>query len=85
MRYDLGPADRHAALAFHRLRFLSILLKEELAREGLWDDLIQEVYTAALEAWKQWSTAWRTWQAGRRGGGFSRRLKVPCRTPSNPV
>ena len=53
MRYQLGPADRHAALAFQRLKFLPTLLKEQLAREGLWEDLVQEVYTAALEAWQE--------------------------------
>ena len=53
MRYDLGPGDKHAALAFQRLHFLPALLKEDLRREGLWEDLIHEVYTAALEAWKK--------------------------------
>jgi len=53
VRYDLGPADRHACLCLSRLRFLPALLKERLRAEGIFDDLIQAIYTAALEAWEQ--------------------------------
>jgi hypothetical protein len=52
MRIDLGPANHHAALCISRLRWLSIDMKDLLRKEGLWEDLIQELYTAALFAWK---------------------------------
>jgi hypothetical protein len=53
MRVDLGPANHHAALCISRLRWLSVDMKDLLRKEGLWEDLIQELYAAALFAWKQ--------------------------------
>lgn len=50
---ELGPADTAARMCFSRLRFVSTLLKERLQREGLWDDLVQEVYATAWEAWQK--------------------------------
>ena len=52
MRIDLGPANHHAALCISRLRWLPGSVKDLLRKEGLWEDLIQELYTAALFAWK---------------------------------
>ena len=52
-RIDLGPANRHAALCITRIRFLSLWIKDILRKEGLWDDLIQEMYATAFEAWKK--------------------------------
>jgi hypothetical protein len=39
-------------LSISRLRWLSVDMKDLLRKEGLWEDLIQELYTAALFAWK---------------------------------
>ena len=50
---DLGPANHYAALCISRLRWLSIDMKDLLRKEDLWEDLIQELYAAALFAWKQ--------------------------------
>ena len=52
MRYEMGEADNHARWCFGRLRFISCLLKDSIRREGLWEDLIQDLYTTAFQAWK---------------------------------
>jgi hypothetical protein len=52
MNTDLGPANHYAALCISRLRRIPIGMKDRLRKEGLWEDLIQELYTAALFAWK---------------------------------
>ena len=51
--YDLGEANIYARMCLSRLRFVTCLLKDELRRDGLWDDLIQELYVTAFEAWRQ--------------------------------
>jgi len=53
MPIDLGSANHHAGVCISRLRWLSSLLKEILRKEGIWEDLIQEMYAAAFFAWKQ--------------------------------
>jgi len=52
MYINLGPADHHAALCISRLRWLSPSMKELLRKDGLWEDLMQELYSTAFEAWK---------------------------------
>jgi len=52
MHFDLGPANHHAALCFSRVRWLSPVMRELLHKEGLWEDLIQELYAAAFFAWQ---------------------------------
>lgn len=47
---ELGPASSAARLCFSRLRFLPTWLKEQLRREGIWDDLVQETYCTAWGA-----------------------------------
>jgi len=49
---ELGPAGPAARLCFSRLRFLPTWLKEQLKREGIWDDLMQETYCTAWGAWR---------------------------------
>lgn len=53
MYLDLGLANHHAGLCISRIRWLSPILREELQKESLWDDLTQEMYVAAFFAWKQ--------------------------------
>ena len=53
MHYDLGEANEHARWAFGKLRFVSCLLKDELRRDGHWDDFTQELYGTAYHAWQQ--------------------------------
>jgi transposase len=53
MHYDLGEADEHARWTFSRLRFMTCLLKDELRRDGHWDDFTQELYATAYQAWQQ--------------------------------
>lgn len=50
---ELGPASSAARLCFSRLRFLPTWLKEQLRREGIWDDLMQETYCTAWGAWRK--------------------------------
>ncbi len=51
--YELGEANLHVRLCLSQLRFKGCLLKNELRRDGLWDDLIQEIYATAWEAWQK--------------------------------
>jgi hypothetical protein len=53
MRIDLGPANQHARMCLHKIRFLPIEVREVLRKEGLMPDLIQELYAAAWKAWKE--------------------------------
>lgn len=53
VRQELGPADHIAKLCYSKVRYLSILLRDRLQREGLWEDLMQEVHLAAWEAWQK--------------------------------
>ena len=50
---ELGPAANNVArICFAKFRFIPTCVKEELRRSGLWDDLIQETYLTAWEAWQ---------------------------------
>ena len=49
---DLGPANHHAAVCIARVRWLSPEMRRLLRKEGIWEDLIQQLYTAAFEAWQ---------------------------------
>jgi hypothetical protein len=60
MHYDLGEANNHARWCFSRLRFISCLLKDNLRREGLWDDLTQQLYATAYQAWQEEMTMGET-------------------------
>ncbi|MBM3157325.1 MAG: hypothetical protein FJ004_08595 [Chloroflexi bacterium] len=51
--HELGPADSAARLCFSRVRFLPAWLKEQLRRQGIWEDLVQETYCTAWEAWSK--------------------------------
>src|SRR5271157_5610839 len=53
MHYALGEAEDHARWTFCRLQFISCLLKDRIRQDSLWDDFIQELYTAAYDAWQQ--------------------------------
>ncbi|GAI03130.1 unnamed protein product, partial [marine sediment metagenome] len=50
--YNLGPANHHAAVCIARVRWLSPEMRRLLRKEGIWEDLIQQLYTAAFEAWQ---------------------------------
>ena len=50
---ELGPADQTARMCFSKFRFLPAHIKDQLQREGLWDDLVQETYLTAWEAWQK--------------------------------
>ncbi len=50
---ELGPAEQTARMCFSKFRFLPAWIKEQLQREGLWDDLVQETYLTAWEAWQK--------------------------------
>jgi hypothetical protein len=52
MRIDLGPVNHHAALCMSRIRWLSLQMRIILKKEGIWEDLMQELYSAAFDAWK---------------------------------
>ena len=74
------PAEDLARLCFSKLRFLSPSLKAALRREGLWEDLAQELYRVALEGWIQGRSAremggmaGREIRAFLRAYGFGRR------------
>ena len=47
------PAEPLARYCFSKLRFLPAGLKGQLRREGLWHDLVHELYTFALESWRE--------------------------------
>ncbi len=65
--YDLGEANPYAAMCLSRLRYVTCLLKDELRQDGLWDDLMQELYVTALEAYRQKMGDIETYRfAGRR-------------------
>jgi len=51
--HELGPADSAARLCFSRVRFLPAWLKEQLRHQGIWEDLVQETYCTAWEAWRK--------------------------------
>ncbi|GEM_PF-4509262 len=51
------PAEDHARFCFSKLRFLSVTLKDDLRRRGLWEDLAQEIYRISLEGWRDGKTA----------------------------
>jgi len=53
MHLDLGPANHHAEVCISRIRWLPPALREILQKQGLWEDLMQELYTAAFSAWEQ--------------------------------
>jgi hypothetical protein len=50
------PAEDHARLAFSKLRFYPVGLKDDLRERGLWDDLAQELYRIALDGWRSGRT-----------------------------
>jgi len=50
---EIGPADQTTRMCFSKFRFLPARIKEQLQREGLWDDLVQETYLTAWEAWQK--------------------------------
>ena len=52
MSIDLGLANHHAALCISRVRWLSLHLRDTLRKDGVWEDLMQELHSAAFEAWK---------------------------------
>jgi len=71
MYYDLGPANRHASLCISQTRWMGPMLRELLFQDGLWEDLIQELYAAAFFAWKQGMDVTETRRyAGRRIHAF---------------
>ena len=51
-RLNLGPADHHAAVCISRVRFIGVTMRNLLRKEGIWEDLLQELYATAFEAWK---------------------------------
>jgi len=51
-RVNLGPANHHAAICLSGLRFLSPNMKALLRRQGIWEDLMQELRLAGWKAWK---------------------------------
>ncbi len=51
MRVDMGAANRHASLCLIKLRFLSPDMKRLMRKEGIWEDLIQELYITAWTAY----------------------------------
>lgn len=52
---ELSDLDHMAGLCFRSIKFrlINALLGHRLRREGIWEDLIQEIYTAAWEAFQQ--------------------------------
>ena len=53
MRYELGPANHHAAISLSRIRWLSPDMRELLRKEGIFKDLIQEMYAAGWQAYRE--------------------------------
>lgn len=47
------PAEEHVRHAVAVIRFLSVPIKDSLRHQGLWEDLIQELYRIALETWHE--------------------------------
>ena len=52
MSINLGLANHHAALCISRVRWLSLHLKYTLRKNGIWEDLMQELRSTAFEAWQ---------------------------------
>lgn len=54
----LSPVDRMAGVCFKstKLRFVNALLGDRLRQEGIGEDLIQEVYASAWQAWREGMT-----------------------------
>lgn len=74
------PAEDHARFCFSKLRFYPVGLKDDLRQRGLWDDLAQELYRIALDAWQAGKTpqemggmATRELRAFLRAYGYQRR------------
>ncbi len=73
MRYDFGPANHHAAACLSKIQFIPWRVKEVLRNKGQWEDLIQELYAAAWEAYTQGLEISETFKLGdRRLGEFMR-------------
>jgi len=50
---ELGPAANNVIrMCFAKFRFIPACLKDELHKAGVWDDLVQETYLTAWEAWQ---------------------------------
>ena len=70
---EFGPAEHERRMCFTKFRFLPTWLKEEIRRDGLWDDLVQETYATAWEAWQQGLSEKETYRLmGRRTYAFLR-------------
>jgi len=69
----LDCAEHERRMCFSKFRYLPTWLKEELGRDGLWDDLVQETYATAWEAWQRGLSERETYQLmGRRTYAFLR-------------
>ena len=51
MRVDMGDANRHASFCLRKVRFISPRMRELMRKEGIWEDLIQEMYMIAWTAY----------------------------------
>ncbi len=65
--YDLGAAREMLYMCFWKLRFVPIGVRAQLKAEGLWQDLRQELYLLALEAWSQEMTPMEVFRHAQRG------------------
>src|SRR4030043_2334069 len=52
-QYDLGEANKYVGMCFTQLRFLTCMVKDKLREDGIWQDLVHELFMTALDAFKQ--------------------------------
>lgn len=50
---DLAPADNLASACFWTLRFMPERIRRRLHKSGLWEDLVQEIYLTAWQAYRE--------------------------------
>lgn len=50
---DLAPADNLAGACFSTLRFMPERIRWQLHKAGLWEDLVQEIYLTAWQAYRE--------------------------------
>jgi len=63
---DMGNINQHKQWAFDNLHFMSSLLKDDLRKHGIWEDLVQELCTVACDAYLHDMTMKQTRSCGKR-------------------
>ena len=49
--YDIGEANQYVKWAFSRLRYVPSTIKDMIKQDGIWLDLVQELYAVGYDSW----------------------------------